>query len=96
MDDNVDAEMEVGTFAKAEIHCSRCSTFTCFASLLCFCCPVHTRAAPCMCAAQKWVEELRVPFKPDQGGVLVELVLTQPTAGNGVFGVCSKNTGTSG
>lgn len=31
VDDNVDAEMEVGTFAKAEIHCSRLSTFSCFA-----------------------------------------------------------------
>lgn len=33
--------------------------------LLCFCCSVHTRAVPCTCAAQMWVEELRVPLKRD-------------------------------
>lgn len=75
-------------FAEAEIHHYwwKVLDFHPF----CFCSPARTRAAPCPGTALKWVEELGVPLELDWGGVSVEHVLTWPTAGNGVFAVCSK------
>lgn len=88
--------MEVGTFAKAEIHRPRWKVLN--VHPFCFCSPARTRAAPCPGAAWKRVGELRVPLKLGWARVLVEHVLTRPTAGNGVFALCSKtmtHTGTS-
>lgn len=89
MENNVGTEVEADTFTEAEIHHSWWKVLD-FHSF-CFCSPARTRAALCPGAASKWVEELRVPLKLDWGGISMEHVLTRPTAGKGVFAVCSKN-----